>query len=297
MIDTPNTAAMSRACKASADAALAARTRLLCDTVSYVTRLIRDVLPTAAVITVDTDEKELHEVRDATDVSLWHAPVSGPTHQLNDGLVDDVNDLFRQSIPFGGLAGAGWSESPEGWPYRDIQLPEPVVDRTAVAKVRIERCVHHVTAHLTPADTASFTLVGPEGEPVHEARDRVRAAILNAGYQWPDGELNVRVAGCCNPGSTEDLAIACAILATAGHIDPAVLSETILLGELGLDGSVRDNPSIRERFSRDDLAPTLKRVLFGMTVTTSCPTLPPGAAYAVTSLREAVTFLASLARD
>ncbi|MDX3106892.1 YifB family Mg chelatase-like AAA ATPase [Nonomuraea angiospora] len=72
-------------------------------------------------------------------------------------------------------------------------------------------------------------------------RDRVRAAILNSGYDWPQEEVTVTVLPSNMPvyGSTLDLAIAVAVLAAHGAISLERLTHTAFLGELGLDGSIR----------------------------------------------------------
>lgn len=286
------TAALSRATARSARAAQVARVTFLNDTIAYAAHLIRDVLPTAAAVTVDTDEKELHEVRDAHGTTLWHAPVSGPGHKFNDSLVDDVDDLLREAIPFGGLAAAGWKTSPKGFPYRDVQLPEPPpATHHARAYVRHENAVLDVHADLAPAEAPSFTLHDRFGKDLRETRDRVRAAISNAGYDWPDGQLIVRLHGAGDPDSIADLAIACAILAAAGHIDPAALKRTVLLGELGLDGRVRVTEQTRAGVRFADLC-GYKRVIVASTAATTCPLIPGGHVHGVLDLRQALDRLA-----
>lgn len=74
-----------------------------------------------------------------------------------------------------------------------------------------------------------------------EARDRVRAAIVNSGQSWPNRRITVNLLPAALPkfGSGFDLAIATALLAGAGELPLAPLSGVALLGELGLDGAVR----------------------------------------------------------
>ncbi|MFF4147160.1 magnesium chelatase domain-containing protein [Streptomyces sp. NPDC001698] len=285
------TAALSRACTSSFESALQVRSTLLADTIAYAARLIRDVLPTAAAITVDTEEKELHEVRDVQGKTLWWAPAS-VGHVFNDTLVDDVDDLFRQAIPFGGLVGAGWEISCKGLPYRDVKLPEqPPAKRHARAHVRHEGLVCDVHVDLVPAERPSFTLADPDGE-LRETRDRVRAAIINGGYAWPDGELSVQLHTDVRPGPTADLAIACAILAAAGYVDPATLKRTVLLGQLGLDGRVRSTPETRSGVRYADVCGGYERAIVASSVVTTCPLLPGGTVHGVLNLRQALDFLA-----
>ncbi|MEV5007319.1 magnesium chelatase domain-containing protein [Streptomyces sp. NPDC055692] len=286
------TAALSRACTSSFESALQVRSTLLTNTIAYAARLIRDVLPTAAAITVDTEENELHEVRDAEGKTLWWAPAS-VGHVFNDTLVDDVDDLFRQAIPFGGLVGAGWGISDKGLPYRDVKLPEPPpAKRHARAYANHEGVVCHVHADLVAADVSSFTLVDPEGQPMSETRDRVRAAITNAGYAWPTGELTVGLHGTERPGPATDLAIACAVLAVTGDIDPLALKRTILLGELGLDGRVRA-PGVRFRYA--DICGAYRRVIVAASTTPAGAAYPVpggGSLHAVSDLRQVLDVLA-----
>jgi len=90
----------------------------------------------------------------------------------------------------------------------------------------------------------TFTTVGLPDQAVKEARERVRSAILNSQYELPQRRLTVNLAPADlkKEGSGFDLAIALAVLATAGHLDPAQLDQTVVIGELALDGSVRPVP-------------------------------------------------------
>ncbi|MFE3033024.1 magnesium chelatase domain-containing protein [Streptomyces canus] len=91
-----------------------------------------------------------------------------------------------------------------------------------------------------------FTISGVAYE--RETMDRVRAGIVNGGYEWPTGRITVTVETVVGRplDSTHDLAIACAILGAAGHYNPAAMNEVAFVGELGLDGSVRPVASINE---------------------------------------------------
>lgn len=74
-----------------------------------------------------------------------------------------------------------------------------------------------------------------------ESRDRVRAAVINSGERWPGQRMTVNLLPAHLPkhGSGFDLAVALAILAAAGSIPCDALDDTVVLGELGLDGTVR----------------------------------------------------------
>jgi len=79
---------------------------------------------------------------------------------------------------------------------------------------------------------------------LREARDRVRAAIINSQHQWPHGQVTVSVTPASLPkrGTSFDLGIAVAILAAAGSIRAAALDGIAFTGELGLDGALRPVP-------------------------------------------------------
>jgi magnesium chelatase family protein len=111
------------------------------------------------------------------------------------------------------------------------------------------------------ARTHSVALVGVEGHPVEieadienglvalllvglpdtalrEARDRIRAAIINSGEAWPNRRITVGLSPASLPkrGSSFDLGIALAILAAAGVAPVTLLERAVFIGELGLDG-------------------------------------------------------------
>src|ERR1039458_2751011 len=114
------------------------------------------------------------------------------------------------------------------------------------------------------ARTHSIALVGVEGHPVEieadiqnglpglllvglpdtalrEARDRIRAALVNSGEQWPQRRITVGLSPASLPkrGSGFDVGIAVAILGAAGSVPAAAIDGVAFLGELGLDGQLR----------------------------------------------------------
>ncbi|MFD5324053.1 YifB family Mg chelatase-like AAA ATPase [Streptomyces sp. NPDC127092] len=110
----------------------------------------------------------------------------------------------------------------------------------SVALVGVEGVVVEVQADLE-AGVAAFTLVGLPDKSLTESRDRVRAAIVNAGAEWPQKKLTVGLSPASVPkgGSGFDLAVAAAVLGAAERIDPRTIADLVLIGELGLDGRVR----------------------------------------------------------
>jgi magnesium chelatase family protein len=86
-----------------------------------------------------------------------------------------------------------------------------------------------------------FATVGlPEGA-VKESKDRVKAALKNAGYEFPPRRITVNLAPADlkKDGAAFDLPMAIGILAATGVVHKELLDRYLLLGELSLDGSVK----------------------------------------------------------
>ena len=86
-----------------------------------------------------------------------------------------------------------------------------------------------------------ITIVGLPDTAVQESRERVQAAIKNAGLFFPRKRLivNLAPASVRKEGPAYDLPIAIGILITTGQLDPTNVSGALFIGELSLDGSVR----------------------------------------------------------
>jgi len=84
-------------------------------------------------------------------------------------------------------------------------------------------------------------LVGLPDTALREARDRIRAAIVNSGEAWPQRRITVGLSPASLPkrGSWFDLAIAVGILTAAGTVPRAAVDGVMFFGELGLDGRLR----------------------------------------------------------
>jgi magnesium chelatase family protein len=91
------------------------------------------------------------------------------------------------------------------------------------------------------AGLPSFTLVGLASGAVKESRERVMAALHHAGVPLPPRKVTVNLSPADRPkaGTAFDLPIALGLLAAHGVVDPAVLRDCVVIGELGLDGSLR----------------------------------------------------------
>lgn len=87
----------------------------------------------------------------------------------------------------------------------------------------------------------SFTVVGLPDASCRESRDRVRAALLSSGLAWPAKRITVNLAPTSvrKVGSGLDLATAVGVLVATGGLAEAAVESTAFIGELGLDGSVR----------------------------------------------------------
>ena len=97
-----------------------------------------------------------------------------------------------------------------------------------------------IEVHLSQGLPA-LTIVGLPEAAVRESKDRVRSAILNSGFQFPNRRLTINLAPADLPkdGARLDLPIAIGILAASGQLDPDVLSEFEFIGELALNGELR----------------------------------------------------------
>jgi magnesium chelatase family protein len=91
------------------------------------------------------------------------------------------------------------------------------------------------------AGLSTISLIGLPDTALSEARERVRSAMVNSRYAWPDARITVSLFPASLPkrGSQFDLAIAVAILGAAGTVPAERLSALYFLGELGLDGRLR----------------------------------------------------------
>jgi magnesium chelatase family protein len=92
----------------------------------------------------------------------------------------------------------------------------------------------------------AFTMLGLPDEACREARDRVRAAVLSSGLAWPDAKVTVNLAPPRHrkTGSGLDLAIAVGVLVATEQVPVDSVTDLAFVGELGLDGAVRDIPGV-----------------------------------------------------
>ncbi len=90
------------------------------------------------------------------------------------------------------------------------------------------------------------TLVGLAERAVNEARERVRAAVVNSEAEWPRTRITIALlpASWHKRGSSLDLPMAISILADTDQVPVAAVAGCLVIGELGLDGSVRPVPGV-----------------------------------------------------
>ncbi|QKW12751.1 YifB family Mg chelatase-like AAA ATPase [Verrucosispora sp. NA02020] len=109
-----------------------------------------------------------------------------------------------------------------------------------VGLVGVEGHLVEVEADLAPG-LPGVVISGLPDTALHEARDRVRAAVVNSGQRWPNRRITLNLLPATLPkfGSAFDLAIAVALLGGSGELPLLPLDGVAILGELGLDGAVR----------------------------------------------------------
>jgi len=109
----------------------------------------------------------------------------------------------------------------------------------SAAVVGLGGAVVEVEVDISPG-LPSFTIVGLPDKAVQEARERVRSAIRNSNYKFPNRRITVNLAPADlkKEGPAYDLPIAIGILTSTGQLN-ADLSHSIFLGELSLDGKLR----------------------------------------------------------
>src|SRR5688572_8981693 len=83
-------------------------------------------------------------------------------------------------------------------------------------------------------------MVGLPDATVRESRDRVRSAIRNSGFEFPQHRITVNLAPADvrKAGSSFDLPIALGLLATSGPLERQTAPDTVIVGELSLDGAI-----------------------------------------------------------
>ncbi len=115
-----------------------------------------------------------------------------------------------------------------------------------IAKV-FSSAVIGIDAHLVEVEIdissglPTFTTVGLPEAAVKESKERVKSAIHNSGYTFPDDRITVNLApaGIKKDGTGFDLPIALGILAATGIVPEHIVSRFCIMGELSLDGRIK----------------------------------------------------------
>ena len=109
----------------------------------------------------------------------------------------------------------------------------------------VEGLIVDVEVHVS-SGLPSYTVVGLPDAAVRESRDRVRAALLSSGLTWPIRRVTVNLApsGVRKSGPGLDLPFALGLMVAADELPEGVLDGVGVIGELGLDGSLRPVPGV-----------------------------------------------------
>ena len=111
----------------------------------------------------------------------------------------------------------------------------------SAAVLGVEAYAVEVEVDVRQAGFPAFQMVGLPDEAVRESRDRVSAALKNAGYDFPLAKITVNLAPADirKEGSGFDLPVAIGLLAASGQLRSEAYLDYCVIGELALNGGVR----------------------------------------------------------
>lgn len=121
-----------------------------------------------------------------------------------------------------------------------------MIGRTlSIALNGVEGEIVNIEVDISPG-IPTFTLLGLPDSALQESRDRVRSALTNSGFLWPQARITVSLSPAWLPktGSGFDLGIALAILIADGRVDQSLVDGIVFIGELSLDGRVRPSRGV-----------------------------------------------------
>ncbi len=109
----------------------------------------------------------------------------------------------------------------------------------SVGLIGLKAFIVQIQAFVSPG-LPYFSIIGLPDTSLSEARERVKSACQASGFKWPETRVTVNLSPASMPkkGSSHDLAIAASVLSAAGAIAHDCLADTIVLGEVNLDGTV-----------------------------------------------------------
>jgi magnesium chelatase family protein len=108
-----------------------------------------------------------------------------------------------------------------------------------------------------------FTMVGLPDQAVRESRDRVKAALKNNGFAYPQKHMTVNLAPADIPkeGAAFDLPIALGLLGGSGQVSAERMGEYLVVGELALDGAIRPVRGVLSMSASVRRSKTLKGII------------------------------------
>ncbi|WP_239617059.1 YifB family Mg chelatase-like AAA ATPase [Cohnella mopanensis] len=131
------------------------------------------------------------------------------------------------------------------------------------------------------------SVVGLPDSAVRESVERVRAAIQNGGMKFPMDRITINLAPADlrKEGSAFDLAIAAGILCASGQVDASLLEDTLFIGELSLNGTVRNVPGV---LPMTELARSagIRRIIVPRSAVAEASLLPGIEVFGISSLAE-----------
>jgi magnesium chelatase family protein len=164
-------------------------------------------------------------------VRLGRDELGRPEHRRRDGDTPLIPSYAPSSGP---VAVPSSNHRPWIWEANVLaSIPSATVLGASGQPVTVEV---HVASGLP-----SYRLVGMPDATCRESRDRVRAAVMSSGLQWPQKCITVNLAPSAprKVGAGLDLAIAIGVLVASGVVAPDAVAGHGFVGELGLDGTLR----------------------------------------------------------
>lgn len=138
----------------------------------------------------------------------------------------------------------------------------------------------------------AFNIVGLADISVKEAKDRVRAAIINSGFNFPVNKITINLspADIKKEGSLFDLPIALGILAATKQINITNIAEYIIIGELSLDGSLNKIKGALP-ITIEGTANSITKIIVPMGNAQECSIVKAASIYAFENLSQVAAFL------
>ncbi|MCI0498198.1 MAG: YifB family Mg chelatase-like AAA ATPase [Planctomycetales bacterium] len=159
----------------------------------------------------------------------------------------------------------------------------------------IEGILCEVEVDISPAAMPRPTVVGLPDAAVKESIERVRSAIVNSGFKYPDLPylVNLAPADVRKEGPAFDLPIALGVLACTGGLTSERLGDVVVVGELALDGRIRPVNGMLS-MAMTAAAHGYKGILVPLENAAEAAVVQDIEVYAVGSLAQAVGFLSDM---